>query len=120
MGHLLYATSSFVHHFKTISEFTLEFRSKNAQLRSKLAIFYPLWPSNFTDDLVKLKGPSPKPDQALCIILSPCVNSNWSDSMKTDKLDFDLCDLDLRHLILTFCMDIICFSGNYSWKLHDD
>ena len=30
-GHLIYATSSFVHHFITVNEFTLELQSGNAQ-----------------------------------------------------------------------------------------
>ena len=33
--------------------------------------------------------------QALCFISSPYVNSNWSYSLVTAKLGFDLCDLDL-------------------------
>ena len=37
-GHLFYATSSFVHHFKTISEFKLELQSGSTQFGSKLAI----------------------------------------------------------------------------------
>ena len=35
IGHLFYATSSFVNHFKAIGEFKLEWRSGNAQFRSK-------------------------------------------------------------------------------------
>ena len=35
--------------------------------------------------------------QALCIISSSYVNSNWSYSPEMVKLDFDLCDLDLLH-----------------------
>ena len=33
---------------------------------------------------------------------------------------FDLCDLDLWPLTLTFCVDIFLVNGNYSWKYHDD
>ena len=36
--HLFYATSSFVHHFATISEFKLELRSRNAQIGTKFAL----------------------------------------------------------------------------------
>ena len=36
------------------------------------------------------------------------------------KLSFDLYDLDLWHMTLTFCMDIMSVIGNYSWKFHDD
>ena len=38
MGHLFYTTSSFVHYFKSISEFKLELQSGNAQFGSKLVI----------------------------------------------------------------------------------
>ena len=41
IGHLFYATSSFVNHFKAIGEFKLEWQSGNAQFRSKSAIFVP-------------------------------------------------------------------------------
>ena len=53
IGHLSYATSSFVHHFIAISEFKLELESGNAQFGSKSSIFWPLWPWNLTDDLEK-------------------------------------------------------------------
>ena len=39
---------------------------------------------------------------------------NWG------KICFDLCDLDLWPLTLTFCMDITFVNGNNSWKFHDD
>ena len=53
IGHLFYATSSFVHHFIPIGEFKLELQSGNAQFGSKSAIFCPVWPWNLTDDLEK-------------------------------------------------------------------
>ena len=80
------------------------------------AIFLALWPWNLTDDLENQLGTSPKQHQALCIILS-YVNSNWSYSPETAKLGFDLCDLVLWPLTLTFCMDITFVIGN---KFHDD
>ena len=40
IGHLFYATSSFVHHFLAIGEFKLEIQSRNAQFRSKSTIFF--------------------------------------------------------------------------------
>ena len=61
IGHLFYATSSFVHHFIAIRELQSE-----------------------------------------------------------NGLGFDLCDLDLWPLTLTFCMDITSVIGNNSWKFHDD
>ena len=53
IGHLFYATSSFVHHFVAISKFKLELQSGNAQFGSKSMIFLAVWPSNLTDDLEK-------------------------------------------------------------------
>ena len=50
IGHLFFTTFSFVHHFKAMGEFKLEFQSGNAQFGSKSAIFCPMWPWNLTDD----------------------------------------------------------------------
>ena len=50
IGHLFYATSSFVHHFIPIGEFKFELQSGNAQFGSKSTIFLAVWPRNFTDD----------------------------------------------------------------------
>ena len=44
------------------------------------------------------------------------MNSNWSYSLETAKLGYDLCDLDLWPVTLTFCMDITFVIGNNSWK----
>ena len=41
IGHLFYATLSFVNHFKAIGEFKLEWQSGNAQFHSKSVIFVP-------------------------------------------------------------------------------
>ena len=68
LGHLFYATSSFVHHFVPIGEFKLELESGNAQSRSKSTIFIAVWPWNLTDDLQKQQGTSSMLFQALCII----------------------------------------------------
>ena len=48
IGHLLDATSSFVHHFVTISQIKLELQSGTPQFWSKSDIFYPVWPWNLT------------------------------------------------------------------------
>ena len=48
--------------------------------------FLAVWPWNVMDDLEKLKGPTPKQHQALCIISPPYVNSNWSYSPETPNL----------------------------------
>ena len=48
------------------------------------------------------------------------MNSNWSYSPEMAKLGYDLCDLDLWPMILTFCMDITFVIGNNCWKIRDD
>ena len=54
IGHLFYATSSFVHHFVAIGEFKLELQPGNAQSGSNSTIFFTsvtlmfdLWPRPF-------------------------------------------------------------------------
>ena len=54
IGHLFYATSSFVHHFVAIGEFKLELQPGNAQFGSNSTIFRAVWHWNLKDDLEKL------------------------------------------------------------------
>ena len=53
IGHLFYATSSFVDHLVPIGEFKLELQSGNAQSGSNSTFFRAVWPWNLTDDLQK-------------------------------------------------------------------
>ena len=53
IGHLFYATSSFVHHFVAIGEFKLQLQSGNAQSGSNSMIFRAVRPWNLMDDLAK-------------------------------------------------------------------
>ena len=53
IGHLFYATSSFVHQFAPIGEFKLELQSGNTQFGSNSIIFRAVRPCNFSDDLEK-------------------------------------------------------------------
>ena len=53
IGHLFYATSSFVQHFVAIGEFKLEIQSGNAQSGSNSTIFRAVRPWNLTVDLAK-------------------------------------------------------------------
>ena len=53
IGHIFYATSSFVHHFVAIGEFKLELQSGNGKSGSNSTIFRIVWPWNSTDDLEK-------------------------------------------------------------------
>ena len=68
IGHLFYATSSFMHHFVAIGEFKLQLQSGNAQSGSNSTLFRAVWPWNLTDDLEKQQGTSTMRLQALCII----------------------------------------------------
>ena len=95
IGHLYYVASSFMHHFIAIREFKLKLQPGNAQFGSKSAIYCPVWPWNLMDDPEQQYATSRKHHQALCIIPSSYVNSNWSYSPETPKLGYDLCDLDL-------------------------
>ena len=53
IGHLFYATSSFVHHFVAIGVFKLELQSRNTQFGSNSTVFRAVWPWNQTNDLEK-------------------------------------------------------------------
>ena len=68
IGHLFYATSTFVHHFLAIGEVKLELQSGNAPSGSNSAIFRAVWPWNLTNDLEKQQGTSSMLLQPLCII----------------------------------------------------
>ena len=54
--HLFYATSSFVHHFKSSGEFKPELQSWNTQLGSKLAFFGVFFTLKFNGWPCKTKG----------------------------------------------------------------
>ena len=54
IGHLFYATSSFVYHFIAIGKFKLGLQSGNSQSGSNSALFRAVWPWHSTDDLEKL------------------------------------------------------------------
>ena len=112
-GHLFNGTSSFVHHFLAIGEFKLELQSGNAQSGSNLTIFLAVWPWNLTDDLEKQQGTSSKQHQAICIISSSYVNSNWSYSPETVKLGCDLCDLDLWPFAWTLLLSLAITPENF-------
>ena len=56
IGHLFYATSSFVHHFVAIGKFKLKLQSGNAQSGSNRMIFLAVWPWNLPDDLEQGKS----------------------------------------------------------------
>ena len=89
IGHHFYATSSSVHQFIAIVEFNL-LQSRNSPYRSKLAIFMSHvtlqidgWPWKKIGHLFMLR-------QALCFLLQPFVNLNWSYSPEKPKLGQNL------------------------------
>ena len=51
IGHIFYATSSFVQHFVAVGEFKLELESGNAQSGLNSKLFRAVWPWKLTDDL---------------------------------------------------------------------
>ena len=53
IGHLFYATSSFLHHILAIGEFKLGLQSGNAQFGSKSTIFRAVSPWHLNDYLEK-------------------------------------------------------------------
>ena len=57
IGHLFYATSSFVHHFLAIGDFKLELQSGKAQFGSNSTIFRAVWPWNLTMTLRNNRAP---------------------------------------------------------------
>ena len=72
IGHLFYATSSFVQHFVAIGEFKLELQSGNVQSRSNSTIFRAVWPWNLTYDLENNRAP------LLCYFkLCAAFHSHW-------------------------------------------
>ena len=111
-------TLTFVHHFVTIGEFKLDLQSRNAQFGSKSTIFLVVWPWNLTDDLEKQQSTSSMTHEALCIISSPCMNSNSSYGPETAKFGF--WPSWSWPLTLILCMDITFVNGNHSWKFYDD
>ena len=85
--------------------------------------FLAVWPWNLTDDLEEQYGTSSKQHQALCIISSPYVNSNWSYGPETAKWGHDLCDFDLWPwpFAWTSCLSMVITPENFRmirWQEH--
>ena len=105
IGHLFYATSSFMQHFVAIGEFKLELQSGNAQSGSNTTIFRAMRPWNLTNDFAKQYGTSSMLLQALCIISYPLVISNFSYSPETlnsgqNRRFLEPCDLEIWWMTL--------------------
>ena len=126
IGHLFYATSSFVYHFMPIGEFKFELQSGTAQFGSNLTIFRAVRPWNLMDDLGKQWCTSSMLFQALCSILYPLVNSNWSYSPETPNLGriwwfLEPCHHEIWRMtlqnnrVLLLCHFKLCVSFHTHW-----
>ena len=80
--HLFDTTLSFVHHFKSISEFKLELQSGNTQCGSKLTIFVPCDLEIWRMTLKINKAPL----QCYCKLFAPLMDSNWNYSPEAPNL----------------------------------
>ena len=94
IGHLFYATSSFVYHFVAIGEFKLELQSGNAQSGSNSTLFRAMWPWNLTDDLQQGKSEGFDSCDRPCNLTQigfkssffcPCDLEIWCMTPKNDK-----------------------------------
>ena len=121
IGHLFYATSNFVHHFIAISEFKLELQSGNALFGSKFFALCDreIWRMTLQNNRAPLLCHS-KLCVSFCSHLWIQTGVTIWKRPKWGKICFDLCELDLWPLTMTFCMDITFVNGNNSWKFHDD
>ena len=113
IGHLFYATSSFMHHFVAIGEFKLELQSGNAQFGSKSTIFRAVWPWNLMDDLENKRAP-------LLSNIKHCASFHCHMWIQTGVTVQKRLNGVMTSVTLTFCMDITSADGNNSWKLCDD
>ena len=99
IGHLFYATSSFVQHFVAIGEFKLELQSGNAQSGSNSTILRAVWPFWNFWGIWKLRPAYRRMTSLLCCFK---LNSNW-----------------IGHLfwaVLTFCIiKLYASSHHHMW-----
>ena len=132
IGHIFYATLSFVHHLIAIDEFKLGLQSRNSQFGSNLGFFAPcdfgIWQmtlknsyatSSFVHHYIMI-----------CELKMELRSGNgeigfWPLWLRHLISDLDLlyghhCDRDLWPLTLIFCMGITIVNGNNSWKFHTD
>ena len=132
IGHIFYATLSFVHHLIAIGEFKLGLHSRNSQFGSNLGCFVPcdlgIWQmtlknsyatSNFVHHYIiisefKMELRSGNGEIGFWPLWL------WHLTSDLDLLHGHHCDRDLWSLTLTFCMGITIVNGNNSWKFHND
>ena len=114
IGHI-YLLSYFKLHFIAIWEFKMELQSGNTKFGSKSAIFFPGYLEILQVTLKNNRTP------VLCYfkLCASFHSHTWIQSGVTVRkrpLGFDLCDLALWALTLTFCIDITFVIGNHSWN----
>ena len=122
MRHLFYDTSSFMHCFVTISDFKLELVWKLSDWvenqRSFAQFDLLIWQMTLKNNTAPLR---------CCFKFCVSFRSHWSlqtgvtvqKRPNWGKISFDLCDLDLWHLTLTYCMGITFVNSNNYWQFHD-
>ena len=120
IGHLSYASSSFMHHFLVISEFKFVLESGKAQIRSILEIFCLLWPWN-------LRWPSTR--QIWGIWKLRLAYSPETPNLGQNRWCFVPCDLEIWWMTLenNRASPLCCFKSNstifravWPWNLTDD
>ena len=124
IGHLFYATSSFVHHFVAIGEFKLELQPETPYLRQNRQYLEPCDLAILRMTFENNRAP------LLCYLkLYASFRSHWWTQTRVTvrkptiwvKFNiFYLCDLDLWPLTLNFCMEVAFVLSNKSWKFRDD
>ena len=117
IGHVFYVSSTFVHHSIANGELKMELQSRNMQFGSKLAFFLcdlEIWQMSLKNKrapLLRYFKLCASFQSHLWIETAGVMmwkSPNWG------KICFDLCDLDLWHLTLTFGMGITYVHGNNS------
>ena len=86
IGHLFYATLSFVHHFKAIGEFQLKLQSGTLNSGQNRRFFVPCDVNIRRMALKNSRPPLPCCFRLQCIIPQPSVNYNWCYSPETSNL----------------------------------
>ena len=118
---VLYATSSFVHHFVAIAEFKLELQSRNVQFGSNWIFFVLLFYV-----ILRFDGWHRKWIGHLFYTMSSFVHQ-WIQTGFTvqkypnwGKISFGLCDLDLWHWLLAWAplLPMVNYMTKTLWKRH--
>ena len=118
IGNVFFVSLCFMHHFIVIDEFKLKLQPGNAQFRSQSVIFL----SRMT---LKFDGWHRKTIEHLSYATASFVHHfvamrESKLELQSGKICFDLYDLDIWPLTLTFCIGITFVNAYHSGKCHDD